>query len=467
MNKRVFVSAMASVVLMPALAQELPQVFRQGSFWLGTEQEAESTAQIQGKYRRAAAWIEGSNVINGKEYLMMWNGEIYYDEPDNMFEGERKGSLYTMLREEDGRVYSASLGGLDDTPEVLLYDFNILRDESVMVTLPRQYDTWLAYNRTVEELEAGCYRRGTVVSCGYEYPVIYLSGAYGESEGKEIAYWIGGIGSPDMPDGSSWNMSFLTLPYYSKPWECVYAGGEKVFDRNNAVATSQNYFREGTEWNVRVSTTDSVDRPGELVYGWQRFSIDGERKFSDTPDKTYLRIMQENVTEAAGYLRTEGEKVWYRGDKGEETLLYDFGVNPGDRLTVYDTRHYPLYFQCVSLGTMESCGVEYKVINLEQYEDEAYLKSMDDLGKVSWIQGIGSETGVLYPFSPNALTGAGFELMSVQSNGVTVYGNADASVERITTDLPGSGVKYDIGGRRVPGNAKGLYILNGRKYVGK
>ncbi|MDE7179612.1 MAG: hypothetical protein K2N88_00210 [Muribaculaceae bacterium] len=106
-------------------------------------------------------WLEGYREINGKQYLVYWQGS------GNM---ENKSET-AYIRYDNGLVYSLRPGHLDEE-ERLLYDFNLTENEEVHLYMDSDYPDIVAKCTGLGEKEFGLKT----------YPVIKLE-CFGEFKG--------------------------------------------------------------------------------------------------------------------------------------------------------------------------------------------------------------------------------------------------------------------------------------------
>lgn len=122
--------------------------------------------------------------------------------------------------------------------------------------------------------------------------------------------------------------------------------------------------------------------------------------------KTYIKIyaadMDGNIFNYAPRLiREELSKVYYFDpDLQQDTLLYDFSLQPGDTAQFYsDFPTYPLVVD--SVGQIQTGTQVRKCIYLSDPSGNALFNqlnySLDDHTPVTWIEGIGSNDGLFVP----------------------------------------------------------------------
>lgn len=198
-------------------------------------------------------------------------------------------------------------------------------------------------------------------------------------------------------------------------------------------AQAENYFTSGTIWD-EVVFPNPPGRPDIRHKAWLQESED--------PLQDALALYRQHDYEAhaslAGYIRTEGEKVYFsRPDTpaGEWYLMYDFGLELGESVEVYDMG---LHLTDGEVGKhtlvyTSDCPEEWEVKDHAGDAEVMVMQSPESIGEEHptygyWVKGVGSLMGVLYNYH-FLLDGFGGILLSVTNNGKAVFGASGASVE--------------------------------------
>lgn len=159
-------------------------------------------------------------------------------------------------------------------------------------------------------------------------------------------------------------------------------------------------------------------------YGLQTTVISSEDTIiqNKTYKKIYLRKcgFENNGQEYHGAIREEDKRVFvvYEDDKeGKEILLYDFNMKVGDRITYK-------YLDDLEFELARIDKVEIEGVGRKQYH--FYLKNNAYPGEIypydSWIEGIGSEQDLIYPFFPLCTCiGGNSRVLCVHRNGDILY----------------------------------------------
>ncbi len=116
------------------------------------------------------------------------------------------------------------------------------------------------------------------------------------------------------------------------------------------------------------------------------------------------------------FIREENGKVYFREFFGQEGLIYDFNIEPGDSVLIDNPRAVgPVWLKLETIDTilLETGERERWKMTSSQYPDFDY-----------WIRGIGSEAGVINSSTTvfGGLCGL-YELLCLKSEGELVYLN--------------------------------------------
>ncbi len=152
---------------------------------------------------------------------------------------------------------------------------------------------------------------------------------------------------------------------------------------------------EGKQWNVVYSYV-----PWPPIHRvTDAYKVEGDTLVDGTTYKKLFTTRSEHFTnwELCGLLReTEDGLVKHREYRwnhtfGNETLLYDFSMQPGDSICYYDELAACLKLLRVNDTILEGESMSRKKY-VFQYEYEGFPSSH---GYETWIEGIGSEFGIL------------------------------------------------------------------------
>ena len=118
-----------------------------------------------------------------------------------------------------------------------------------------------------------------------------------------------------------------------------------------------------------------------------------------------------------GGLREQDKKIYYISNNcPHEIVLYDFNMNIGDSIIfpcqMCDTDSYPYYLKVVSIDSVLLSDMSYrKRINFDWGQNR------------SWIEGFGSQAGLLYPDLVCTTCMCYIELVCFRQNDTTLYSN--------------------------------------------
>lgn len=224
------------------------------------------------------------------------------------------------IRQEGDKVFVCH-----DSKEYLLYDFGAKAGDEIMVWGGLDHPTTLCKNRVkgVQTTEDG--KRILTVEIADCIP-----DASDEEQFRETAQWIVGIGSTNgllhtgvtYPGGSSHSL------------QCAYSNGVQVYKReddyfaqfgceyNSAI---EPYFPVGKVWSYSVT---ELCEGGDSTF-IRQMSVSGEKTINGT---NYLLL--DDVP-----IRESGKQV-FAYYEGKETLIYDFGLNVGDKIVSPSARMY-------------------------------------------------------------------------------------------------------------------------------
>ncbi len=179
-------------------------------------------------------------------------------------------------------------------------------------------------------------------------------------------------------------------------------------------AFSQEYYplvEENNEWNTIFEVYTPPNMPA--IYWTESFKISGDTVINEKNYKKLYKTDEEfpvNWTYWGG-LREENQKIWHIGTNNyPEQQLYDFMVNVGDTVSF-------LYAPMVvdSIVNKPINGANRKHI---------YFSYFDPFFTEYWIEGIGSNLGVLQSGFGNAIGGWSWTLCKFE-DGELVYMNPD------------------------------------------
>jgi hypothetical protein len=179
---------------------------------------------------------------------------------------------------------------------------------------------------------------------------------------------------------------------------------------------SQDYYpliMEDNTWNVLCVT---FNPPFDNYYSTVTYKLSGDTTFNSlTYKKTYSSW--EEIPEnwiLYGFMREDTDKqVWLKTEFAtQESLMYDFSVAVADSVLV--GQQAPVNLLVDSITTVTINGTERYKYWLSGIEDMDYHES--------WIEGIGSDKGIVWSGSAG-LTGGWYELLCLSNNGEQIFMN--------------------------------------------
>lgn len=226
-------------------------------------------------------------------------------------------------------------------------------------------------------------------------------------------------------------------------------------------AEARNLFVPGTQW-IRVTDYIGSANPSycRLVLG-DEVVIDGE-----TVMPFYFLSLDEEINPLSVpyvYIRTEGEKVYFRklsSESSEWYLLYDFGLEIGEEVTVYNAGD-PITSR--TMKCVDRVDEHYKygegkwmIMRIDYGEGYGYEEG-------AWLDGLG-ELGI------DCLCPAAFSLCGwwtsvckiISPSGEILYGSGNSGIEDTSDEVTVTESIYTLDGRKVRENAErlapGIYI---------
>ena len=159
--------------------------------------------------------------------------------------------------------------------------------------------------------------------------------------------------------------------------------------------------------------------PEYTVYTTEMYRFNNDTLINGKMYQTVLISEDEQQEEwffFGSFVREENKKVYYREYSGEEGLIYDFNLEPGDTVVVNNPRAVSevtlTLVEIDSVETPEGYRERWKLTN-DSFEEPEY-----------WIRGVGSMAGILNSTSNlfGGLCGT-YILLCAQENNTTVYQN--------------------------------------------
>ena len=194
--------------------------------------------------------------------------------------------------------------------------------------------------------------------------------------------------------------------------------------------------------------------------------VDRTLRWASSEDAETHQHWEGGTTRCKELWREQDQKVYvYHPSRGEEQLLYDFSLTPGETAVVGGIPTTVKQTDALEA----SSGLEFRRFRVLIYGE-------DDGWDRVWVEGIGHPAGPMQVWGAEVNDGSTHTLLSVYEDGECVFTQEDFNApssditDAIATPQPSSPRQsssvYDLQGRKAGGcPAKGLYIRNGKKYV--
>ena len=231
------------------------------------------------------------------------------------------------------------------------------------------------------------------------------------------------------------------------------------------------FIEMGTIWEIDVySTSEPTANPTKVTQWMEETEV--------INDKTFMKLWSQEEgaeKELISYIRIDNLKI-YALDPGDiesgEKLIYDFTLygtdgimGPLSPIQWNGSISKEQVFGKVQKEKHFTYGDNpYTLVEVTLY-DSNDIDNANLLGTVNWINRLGSTAGLLNQCY-SLYDGSNSVLRKVTAHGSVVYYNPPASVEdRFEEAVEGDGIKYGLDGRIFGKSDKGIYILNGKKYI--
>ena len=179
----------------------------------------------------------------------------------------------------------------------------------------------------------------------------------------------------------------------------------------------QNYYplvENNHSWNI-LSVGLTGDFPPDTIFSQVNYKLLGDTSIDAVSYKKVYKEMGEDAWELQSYLREDTDKrVWYRAlDEVDEFLFYDFSMEPMDVVEIGCMEPVSLTLDSISWVTVD-----------QTLRKKFWLSNTSLQYGETWIEGIGSEKGLLFSGSA-LLVGGYYNLLCVSDEGALIYQNPD------------------------------------------
>lgn len=179
-------------------------------------------------------------------------------------------------------------------------------------------------------------------------------------------------------------------------------------------------------WSNLFQNSKAGLPPHVMVTNYIKFSAD-----TTIDDKIYKKVLEskdeyQTDYDVIGYIREDSLKRVYYRDKNEmEKLLYDFGAEVGDSITI-GVVGGGIFIMTMALVVEE---IDYVLVNNEilkrmRVHPEGFGGGPGEQWEEQWIEGIGSLCGILSS-GTFEFTGAKYDLLCFFENDALIYSNPE------------------------------------------
>ena len=397
-------------------------------------------------------FIKGDTVIGDKECKKLYSFN----------EGSSNSVAYKLALYETGKkVYFIPVNKAES---YVLYDFTVPVNETTFVNEPLHPHDW-------PPLTMKNYERRSVNLMGTERTCLLMRSIHEDMDILLSGWWIEGVGGEEGPL-NAWLFRAQGNQTYLK--ECS-VNGQVIFsssDFNENITTISNIcapFLYGDKvWTMSYRTSQNALKNvetklcGDTIIGGIHF----KRKY----EREWLRgeKIPDEWTATDEYIGQNLGKVYIYNDNLKKTKLdMDFSLNEGDTFTCGG------YEDVDNRLTFLVTGVEQKWRGGEDLLTKKfiYLQSQENPDITdTWIEGIGSVTTGITGTNHLIPEGSAQKLKQCTWGEIYLYYAEDfsTSVQMVEQSKLPTGATFDLQGRRLQKEpAQGIYIRNGRKYVGR
>ena len=211
--------------------------------------------------------------------------------------------------------------------------------------------------------------------------------------------------------------------------------GQKVY---------KSFLEDGKVWKYRYHS------PNNITYD-RSLAVKGDTLIDDI---SYKNIVDVESGHCGFVMREDGGKVYCRYQNGNESIVYDFGLNVGDSFNTLDSKA-----MVVAVDTIMKNGRFFRALDVR--EDNSTQPNW-------WVEGIGS---ISYLTSSFRFAGNYYNFLQCQLGEDILFSQEDfrtLNVPSVTvgTNWTSESVIYDLQGRRLTTQpTKGIYIQNGKKHA--
>ena len=233
---------------------------------------------------------------------------------------------------------------------------------------------------------------------------------------------------------------------------------------------NETMLKEGKVWNCRlvdwsVYYGSDDDLTVDDVTHYYSYRIKGE---TEVRGVKYYNVYREEggVSKLDQLWREEGRRVYqlygYGTSYEEERLMYDFGLDVGETVTVNGG------------FTMSVTNVDLVKVSSGSFRR---FTVRGDGSPLYWIESVGAPMGIDYPCGQLFNDGRERKLLSCYEDGACIFTQDDFNASAFTDGIagastigqvPASSCCFDLQGRRLNSQPRrGIYVKDGKKFVAK
>lgn len=236
------------------------------------------------------------------------------------------------------------------------------------------------------------------------------------------------------------------------------------------------FIENGSVWEVELaSNTEPESAISHVEYTLQDYEIINEVRYH----KLFMSVDGDTPTLISYLNINRFDKTIYALDPNNieagESLIYNFSaaLPETDRIVAYmdwdgSISQTKYHFTMKTESYLSFSDYQYGKFNISLYPNSMH-NAEEQICETTWYEGVGTLHGLtnqIPALNPDITT----TLIRLTSpcNGVVYEQNLTGSVETLVEPASsGDGIKYRIDGTRMQEGEKGIYIMNGKKYINR
>ncbi|MFZ4457088.1 MAG: T9SS type A sorting domain-containing protein [Bacteroidales bacterium] len=389
-----------------------------------------------GKFKELNYVLKADSVISLKRYKKIYA----VDSPSANYLGG--------LREENRKWFFLPVG---KTKESLLYDFSLNVGDTISVNLDHPFDAGRVTFQVVKVDSVylnGMFRKRIAVGEYNQFSLPYVSNSWIEGVGSEQGLFYNPPGIIDLDD--------YELICYHHNNDLVYLN-PKYNSCSLTPSKNVSYLKEGDSWSV-VGSNGSWYGGGNN----ENYTIVGEKLINGFLYKNVV-VTADSIYNSAqsrfafNIREDKGKWFYYNSSLSKEVLLYDFNLQEGDTI-ITSWSGFNATLKVMKVDSLLLNGQWRKRLQMGQHNPY----SGTDYFLHYWIEGIGSDDGILY--STELLMDSGSTLLCFHQNGVLVYINPNFNRCGIISGIENSKIAIPLIVKNIDSSQGGFEVLS-RDYI--